>query len=62
MAHKAVSGSRRKKNNVDSSAVSGEHTDSGPLSERWQRGERELHKGKTVITRVLDDNLHENSV
>lgn len=25
-------------------------------------GERELHKQKTVITLVLDDNLHENSV
>lgn len=25
-------------------------------------GEREPHKWKTVITLVLDDNLHENSV
>lgn len=34
LAHKAISERRRKKNNVDSSAVSGERANSGPFSER----------------------------
>lgn len=48
VAQKAVSERRRKENNVDSSAASGEHT-----AFRLEGG-----GSKTVITLVLDDNRH----
>lgn len=44
LAHEAISEGEMKENNVDSSAVSGECTDSSPLSKRQQR------RGKRVTS------------